>query len=346
MNPLSFLYGRAAAARAGFYASGRLRSHSLTAPVVSVGNLTFGGTGKTPFVEFLARRLRFDGWRPAILSRGYGRRSHGTVVVSRGEGPIVSPDEGGDEPVALARRLPGVAIVVSERRIEAARAAAGLEADLFLLDDGYQHLAVRRDANLLLLDARNPFGGGRLPPAGRLREPLSAIERADAVVFTRIDRGHPTEEAQRTVALLQPEGPVFHAIIRSDGLRDETGSPVDAREVGRRRCVAACGVARPGGFAASLSELDLAPEETFVFGDHHRYSNGDLKRIRRAADRSGAAILVTTEKDAVKLAGRVTLPLVTVRLAVEVVEPDFFPWLSERIGARERLAGCWNPRLP
>ncbi len=342
MNPLSYLYGRAVAARAALYSSGRLRSQTLPVPVVSVGNLTFGGTGKTPFVEFLARRLKFDGWRPAILSRGYGRRSRGPVVVSRGDGPLVSPERGGDEPVALARRLPGVVIVVGERRAEAARRAAELNADLFLLDDGFQHLAVRRDANLLLLDARDPFGGGRLPPAGRLREPLSAIERADAVVFTRIDHGHPTEEAQRTVETVHPEAPVFHATIRSDGLRDEAGSPVDVREVARRRCVAACGVARPAGFAASLSELDLAAEETFVFRDHHSYSDRDLKRIRRAADRTGAAFLVTTEKDAAKLAGRMTLPLVTVRLAVEVLEPDFFPWLAERIGARERL----ESRLP
>jgi tetraacyldisaccharide 4'-kinase len=333
MNPLSFLYGRAAAARAALYASGRLRSQTLPAPVVSVGNLTFGGAGKTPFVEFLARRLKFDGWRPAILSRGYGRRSRGALLVSRGDGPLVSADDGGDEPVALSLRLPGVAIAVGERRVEAAHAAAATKPDLFVLDDGYQHLAVRRDANLLLLDARDPFGQGRLPPWGRLREPLSAIGRADAVVFTRIDRGHPAEEARRTLELLHPEAPVFHATIRSDGLRDEAGSPVDVGEVARRRCVAACGVARPASFRSSLSELDLDAEETIVFGDHHRYSDADLKRIRQAADRTGAALLVTTEKDAVKLAGRLSLPLVTVRLAVEVLEPGFFPWLATRIGS-------------
>ena len=335
MNPLSFLYGQIAQARAGLFASGRLRTHRLPAPVVSVGNLTFGGTGKTPFVEFVARRLRFDGFHPAVLSRGYGRRSHGVVVVSRGDGPLVTAEGGGDEPVALAHRLPGVPIVVGERRAAAAAEAASLGADLFVLDDGYQHLALARDANLLLLDARDPFGGGKLPPAGRLREPLSAIGRADAVVFTRIERGFPTVEAARTVALLAPEIPVFHAAIRPDGLRDEAGSPLEVREVARRRCVAACGVAQPARFAAALSALDLPAEETFVFADHHRYTDRDLTRIRRAADRTGAAMLVTTEKDAVKLAGRITLPLVTVRLEVDVVEPGFFPWLALRIGDSE-----------
>jgi tetraacyldisaccharide 4'-kinase len=137
---------------------------------VAVGNLTFGGTGKTPFTEFLARRFRFEGRRPAILSRGYGRRTRGVVVVSAGNGPIVSPEDGGDEPVAMARSAgPGMIVVVGERRADAARRAAELGADLLLLDDAFQHLAVRRDVNLLLVDSRDPFGGGRLPPSGRLR---------------------------------------------------------------------------------------------------------------------------------------------------------------------------------
>ena len=335
VNPLSSLYGQIVKKRAGLYASGRLRPHRLAAPVISVGNLTFGGTGKTPFVEFLARRLRFEGFRPAILSRGYGRRSRGVVVVSRGEGPLVPPETGGDEPVALARRLPGVAVVVGERRASAAREAALQGANLFLLDDGFQHLALARDVNLLLLDARDPFGGGKLPPGGRLREPLSAIERADAIVFTRIARGEPAEHAVGQVARLHPGAPIFHAAIRPDGLRDETGSPVDVGEVGRRRCVAVSGVAQPSRFAAALVELDLSPEETFVFADHHRYTDGDLKRIRQAADRTGAAMLVTTEKDAVKLAGRTSLPLVTVRLEVEISEAHFFPWLLDKLGERQ-----------
>jgi len=333
MNPLSLLYGSVVRARAALYASGRLRTSRLASPVISVGNLTFGGTGKTPFVEHLARRLRFEGFRPAILSRGYGRRSKAPVLVSRGEGPLVGPDEGGDEPVALARRLPGVAVAVAPRRAEAARLATELGCDLFLLDDGFQHLAVRRDANLVLLDARDPFGKGSLPPAGRLREPLDAIRRADAIVFTRVERGMPSPEAERTVALLCPETPVYHAAIRPDGLRDEAGSPVEAREVSLRRCVAACGVAEPSSFSDALRRLDLAAEETFVFPDHHRYSDRELTRIRQTADRTGAAFLVTTEKDAVKLAGRLSLPVVTVHLDVEVHEPAFFPWLLSRIGS-------------
>ena len=331
LAPLSTLWAAILERRARLYASGRRVSHKLPHPVVSVGNLTLGGTGKTPFVEFLARRLRFEGRRPAVLSRGYGRRSRGVVVVSAGEGPVVSADEGGDEPVALARRLPGVLVVVAERRVEAARAADELGADLFLLDDGYQHLSVWRDVNLLLLDARDPFGGGRFPPRGRLREPLSALARADAIVFTRVDGQGPLEEARRALNRWNPGAPAFSARIRPVDLADEKGSTVSGSELLPRRFLAVCGVASPSGFLASLKDLDLSPEETLAFPDHHRYGERDLARIRRAADRTGSAWIATTEKDAVKLSGRLTLPLLAVRLAVEVLEPGFFPFLAARL---------------
>jgi tetraacyldisaccharide 4'-kinase len=331
LTPFSALYGRALEARARLYAAGTLRSHRVSAPVVSVGNLTFGGTGKTPFVEFLARRFRFEGKRPAIVSRGYGRSSRGVIVVSDGQGPLVGPEEGGDEPVAIARRLPAVPVVVGERRAEAAGAAIERGADLVLLDDGFQHLAIRRDVNLLLLDAADPFGGGRLPPAGRLREPLSALARADAFVFTRLDRADPPRDARSRLARSNPEAPVFTARIRTAGLWDERGSSVAGSRLTARRFVAVCGIANPAGFAGSIGELDLAPEELLAFPDHHRYRNGDLKKIRRAADRTGSAWILTTEKDAVKLDGRTLLPVVTLRLEVEIGESSFFPFLMSRL---------------
>ncbi len=328
---ISRLYARLLEARARRYATGQLRSSRLAHPVISVGNLTMGGTGKTPFVAHLARRFRFEGKRPAILSRGYGRRSGGVVVVSVGSGPLVSPEEGGDEPVALARRLPDVVIVVASRRVEAAAAAERLGADIFLLDDGYQHLAIERDANLLLLDARDPFGGGRFPPRGRLREPLSALARADAFVFTRVELGSPSAQALATLEQWNPGTPVFTARLKAAGLYDEKGTPIEGGSLTERNFVAVCGVARPAGFTATLAELGLTARETLLFRDHHRYTDRDAALIDRTAGAAGASWVLTTEKDAVKLEGRVRLPLVTVRLAVEVAEPGFFPFLASRI---------------
>ena len=335
LAPLSKLWGAILERRARGYATGRRMSHELPRPTVSVGNITFGGTGKTPMVEFLARRFHSQGRRPAILSRGYRRKSRGLVVVSRGEGPLVSPEEGGDEPVALARKLPGVLIVVAERRVEAAREAHALGADLFLLDDGYQHLAVRRDVNLLLLDAEDPFGGGRLPPGGRLREPLSALARADAAVFTRVDRDPPPEHALEALARWNPRAPIYTARIGPAGLADENGSIVPEGELLQSRFVAVCGVAKPAGFAASMKDLGLTPKETLVFPDHHRYGTADLEGIRRAAERTGSAWILTTEKDAVKLSGRLSVPVLAVRLEVEIVEPGFFAFLGGRLGEAE-----------
>jgi tetraacyldisaccharide 4'-kinase len=335
---ISRLYSRVLEARARRYASGKTPAERLGHPVISVGNLTMGGTGKTPFVAHLARRLRFEGKRPAILSRGYGRISKGVLLVSEGHGPLVTPDVGGDEPVALAMRLPGVIIAVGERRAEAGRAAEAVGADLFILDDGYQHLALERDANLLLLDSRDPFGGGRFPPRGRLREPLSALARADAFVFTRAESDTPPPEAAATLRRWNPSAPIFTARLRPSGLYDDSGAPIEGSPLEERRCLAVCGIARPEAFAATLAELGIGAEQILAFRDHHRYTARDLARIERAARASGAAWIVTTEKDAVKLGGALSLPTVTVRLSVEVGEAGFFPFLASRIAGPSRTA--------
>jgi tetraacyldisaccharide 4'-kinase len=199
-----------------------------------------GGTGKTPFVEFLARRFRFEGRTPAILSRGYGRRSTGVVVVSRREGPRHARRgrrQRSRSPGPLRRSS------WSASRADAGRRAADLGADLLILDDCFQHLAVRRDVDLLLLDARDPFGGGRFPPRGRLREPVAALRRADAIVLTRVNRGDPPRAALDEIARLHPAAPVFHARIRAASLRDETGASLDAKLLATRRGLGVCGIA-------------------------------------------------------------------------------------------------------
>ena len=335
MRPLSFLFGRLLEERARRYADGRAPSFSLSHPVLSIGNLTVGGTGKTPLVLHLAERFLAQGRRPAILSRGYGRASREVVVVSSGEGARVGPESGGDEPVLLATRLPGAIVVVAPRRADAARAAEAFHPDLFLLDDGFQHLSVRRDLDVLLLDAADPFGGGRYPPVGRLREPLSALRRADAIVFTRAIPGRPTEEALETVKRWNPDARVSTARIRPAGLRNTLGA-ADGPLPGTK-FLAVCGIARPDSFRESLAALGLFPAQTLVFPDHCRYGGWDLARIARAAARTASTAIVTTEKDAVKLDGRVALPLFAVRLEVELSDPGFFAWISARLSGAEAI---------
>ena len=327
LDSLEAAYSGILEARARRYAEGRLPSTRLSRPTISVGNLTMGGTGKTPTVALLAARLAAQGMRPAVLSRGYGRRTAGTVVVSRGAGPLVTPDEGGDEPVELALRLPGVPIVVARRRADAAGVAEELGAGVFLLDDGYQHLAVRRDLDLLLLDARDPFGGRHFPPRGRLREGIPALARADAIVFTRADEP-PGPEALATIARWNPRAPLFHARFTAARIEEEPGATgASAAAIG------VCGVARPRTFLEALSRAAVPVSQLLVFPDHHRYGRRDLARIAAAATRAGAGRIVTTGKDAAKLRGRVGLPLAVVRLDVEIVEPEFWTFVASRIGA-------------
>ena len=330
LDAVESAWARLLEARARRYAEGRSTSERLSRPTISVGNLTMGGTGKTPVVALLAARLAAAGMRPAILSRGYGRRSRGAVVVSRGDGPLVGPDEGGDEPVELAARLPGVLVVVARRRAEAATLASERGAGVFLLDDGFQHLAVRRDLDLLLLDAKDPFGGGHFPPRGRLREGLSGIARADAILVTRADEPAACD-VREAVARWSPATPIFHARIRAAGLFDSAGTPAPPSGA----ALGVCGVARPRSFLASLSSAGIRVAGLLVFRDHHRYGERDVARIRRAAGRAGASWIVTSGKDAVKLRGRVGLPLSELRLEVEIVEPEFWSLVWSRVGRGE-----------
>jgi tetraacyldisaccharide 4'-kinase len=339
VNALESLWSRVLESRARRYAQGRIVSERLDRPVVSVGNITVGGTGKTPFVERLARWMLEEGRRPAILSRGYGRKSRKTVLVSdgSGDGPLAGPLEAGDEPVLLARRVPGAVIAVAPKRTDAARAAAAFSPDVYILDDGFQHLAVARDLDIALLDSADPFGGERYPPFGRLREPVAALRRADAIVFTRPRPGAPSQAERERAAAESPGAALFTAQIRPAGFADERGKPADPPP---DPFIAACGIARPDSFAETLEALGVRPKEILVFADHCRYESGDLQRIVAAARRHGAAALVTTEKDAVKLAGRLppALPLRSVLLDVELGEPEFFPFVRDRLFGKNRSA--------
>jgi tetraacyldisaccharide 4'-kinase len=302
---MAWLYGLGARLRRTLYARGWLRTQKLPAPVVSVGNLTVGGTGKTPVVACLARLLQDRGQRMAILSRGYGGQSRGVTCISDGQHTYKKPPEVGEEPYWLARTLPGVAVYTG-----ACRYAAGLAAwedfkpDLFLLDDGFQHFQLHRDLDLVLLDAASPFGNGFLLPRGPLREPLSTLAAAQCLILTRFEPSR--HQAQLTaIRAAFPDHAVLTAAITPVGITIYPGGQAEALgALSHRSLMAFAGLARPEIFAATLMELGVDLKGFQAFTDHHAYSPGELDRLLTAARALGAEALVTTGKDWARLAER------------------------------------------
>lgn len=288
--PFSFLYAQVGQWRARLYQRGVLPSRRVSVPVISVGNLVAGGTGKTPMVAWLLEWALEQNFRVAVVSRGYrGKRSSDILTVCQGDGPLVSAGESGDEPWLLASRFPKAIIVVGRDRFGAAECAIrDHAADLILLDDGFQHLRLQRDLNLLLLDARAPYGNGRVLPAGYLREPVSARSRADLVIFTHwgADRDIGCGNSPRTRHVLSAN------LLRLDGTCVESESV-------KGKTVAFCGIADPEAFFRQLAEQGYDLVESVGLPDHCEYSESILSRLNRLADR--ADFFLTTEKDGVKL---------------------------------------------
>lgn len=339
-SPWQRLYAAAHRLRWRFY---RGRQRRLPRPVLSVGNLHWGGAGKTPLVAALAAHLRDGGLRVAVLSRGYARRGRGVQVVSTWrEGPLLPPRRAGDEPVLLAGELPGVAVVVGADRHQAGiTALLRLEPapDLFLLDDGFSHLALARELDLLAFPAADPLGGGRLPPSGRLREPPAAVARAHGALLTGF--GVTGGEARRLGEALASwgfTGPAFAAPTRAEAPRLAGGGSLRPGD----RVFLVSGIARPEAFRSAVEEAGFEIAGEIAFPDHHAYPRGSLERITQAFGESGARALLTTSKDRVKLLGRLELPLAELPIRARP-EPAFWRWLDARLeelgltreGARE-----------
>ncbi|MCM2269341.1 MAG: tetraacyldisaccharide 4'-kinase [Thermoanaerobaculia bacterium] len=327
-SPWQLLYGVVLARRARRLAAG---AASLPRPVVSVGNLAWGGGGKTPFTIALAARLRDGGRRVAVLSRGYGRVSRGVRLVSRGDGPQLPVAQAGDEPYEMAVALPGVAVVVGERRVEAGRHALAELApppDLFVLDDGFSHCALARDVDLLLFPAADPWAKGRLLPSGRLREPLAAARRADAVLLTG---GGDGEALARSLAVHGYAGPGFAAPTEVAAPRGADGAALAPGT----KAFAVAGIAAPGRFfaAARAAGVDVVGERAEA--DHAAYGDDEIRALDRDARRCGAEVVLTTAKDAAKLTGRVALPLAVLPIAARP-EPAFWRWLEARLAEVRR----------
>jgi len=294
---LSIPYGIVVRLRALAYATGIFRVHRMNRPVISVGNLTVGGTGKTPMVALVARLLMARGKRVVVISRGYGGSLEGeTRIVSDGRTVFLTAAEAGDEPVHLASSVPGLMAVIGTDRHRAGRLALEqFDPDVFILDDGFQHLRLHRDLNILLMDCRAPVGNGHTLPAGLLREPPSAMKRADLVVYTRC-----TGAGAPLVHGAIPSCRAGHALTGVELLPGGDRQPFET--LCGRRGVAFAGIAEPESFFASLHDKGVDIVATIPFDDHCRYGEPEVARLAEACRAAGADYLITTGKDAVKLA--------------------------------------------
>lgn len=321
LSAASRLYGLGVRIRTARYRSGRLPSRRLPCKVISIGNVTVGGTGKTPMTIWLAARLRDAGRRVAVVSRGYGGGAEkGSGVVSDGGKMLMGPEMAGDEPYMMATRLAGVPVLVGQDRYRSGlRALSDFNSDVVLLDDGFQHLKLDRDLDLVLMDAARPLGNGRLLPRGGLREPPEALARANGIVLTRWDEALPVTGIIDRCA---PGTPVFKSVHEPDFLLllpagdqppriagAETNPTETAAALKGRRVMGFSGIARNDAFEKTLRELPIHMAGFMGFPDHHPYTDADIRAVLATAKDRSADLLAATEKDWVRLADRSPWPL-------------------------------------
>ncbi len=315
---LSFVYGGGVQLRLFLYHHGIFRHNTLGCQVISVGNLTVGGTGKTPVVELIARTLNRQGRHVAILSRGYKRiarpvpwrmklarlfdsRTPPSCVVADAKGVLAEPRESGDEPFMLARRLAGTAVLVDPDRVKSGRyAIKHLGCDTLILDDGFQHPELHHRLDIVLVDSRNPFGNGNVLPRGVLREPISNIRRASFILLTKCEDGAPPELEAR-IRALNPTAEIIPCRHQARHLQDVYSPAIrPLGELRGLRVMALSGIASPEGFERELERQGAVLSSRERFADHHWYSREELEALIEKACRDGAQAIVTTEKDAVR----------------------------------------------
>ncbi|OGG98933.1 MAG: tetraacyldisaccharide 4'-kinase [Candidatus Lambdaproteobacteria bacterium RIFOXYD1_FULL_56_27] len=287
---------------AGLYRLGLKQGYQAKVPVISVGNLSLGGTGKTPLVDWLLGFLLSQGLRPGLVTRGYGRSQRTEeVLVLQGTQNQYGPQDSGDEPWTLHLAHPEVPIAVHAKRDLAAQALEG-QVDLLVMDDGFQHWRLRRDLDLVLLDGMAGVKENRLLPWGRLREPLSALKRVQALLITRSNWGDPKGVERWAAPYLSPGCPVFYFGYQPKFWRPLSGgAKLEARGLKGKRVFAFCGIGKPEGFLKALEELEVQVVGFTALQDHQAYSEGLALRLSSEAKALGAELLLCTQKDAVKL---------------------------------------------
>lgn len=320
-RPFSPLYSLIMKVRERLYKAGFFKRESFSVPVISIGNLMLGGTGKSPTAAHIARLLLSRGYRPAIISRGYrGKASDQVNIVSDGNTILLTPDLAGDEPFMLAETLPTVPVLTGRRRRFPCRYAVNeVQADILILDDGFQHLAVDRDIDLVLFDGTTLAGNSRIFPGGPLREPVSALKRCDAFLITGTTETN-NERVERFSKLLHqrfPGKPVYLSSIICQQMTEPDGSILTAPP--STPFFAFCGIANPSRFIESLEDFGLTLCGSHFLNDHVTYDQELLAELFAKADQCGAEKLVTTEKDFVKLKHlSCDMDILQIRIAHEV----------------------------
>lgn len=295
---LSFPYGGAVFLRNAAYNRRLITQKKLSCPAISIGNLTVGGTGKTPTVILIAALMKRHGYNPAVLSRGYGGNAKSPVtVVSDGRNILMNWKDAGDEPVLLAKSLPGIPVLTgTDRFLTGTAAVERFGANILILDDAFQHRRLFRDTDIVLLDAGRPFGNGFLLPRGALREKPSALGRADMLLRTGV--AEKTEPLPGDIPL-----PSFRGVHKPTGIVSGKTGQIEPPEALRgQKVIAFSGIGSPEAFRRGLAALGADVVSFRDFPDHHPYSDSDIDEIQRLAAKSGASRLITTEKDGVRLA--------------------------------------------
>jgi tetraacyldisaccharide 4'-kinase len=317
--PCSLLYWLAVVLRNWFFDIGILKTEKVRVPVISVGNISTGGVGKTPIVEMLIEKLS-DGKRIAVVSRGYGRKSKGTVVVSDGKENLAPVEISGDEPIQLARKFSKLIVIVDEKRARGAQKAVELGAEIILLDDGFQHRYLHRDLNLAVMTAEEIVNGDWLLPAGNRREPMSSLKRSDGLIITRCADNAEFEQAKRTIEprfKTRPHPPpknrrISNLLLRGEGIigvqtkfksfkRTSTGKTLKAGHLVHKNIIAVSGIGNPKAFESLLADTGAIVAKHFAFSDHHWFSDEDIQTILKARKALSADFIVTTEKDFMRM---------------------------------------------
>jgi tetraacyldisaccharide 4'-kinase len=333
LQPLAWLYGAGVRARNRRFEDGRIVPVRLDAKVISVGNITVGGTGKTPLVETVARMVIRKGRRVAILSRGYGRSSRGLTIVSDGSAIRCNVDEAGDEPLMLAKRIPEAVVIVNADRVLAGHEAIQLGCDTLVLDDGFQHRQLARDLDLVVLDGRHPFGNGRLLPAGPLREPPESLCRAHAVILTRSSEFEYADALESIRKFTR--APVFQSRHQPQLWRDLSGCGFPVAHLAGKRAIVFSGIGSPESFESVVSGLGVDRVKSVRFRDHHRFSTSEIRTLEKTARQVSADVLITTEKDAQKIDPAWTdFPILFLSITLELAPDD--------TGLYRLLNGLWS----